>query len=342
MPKKPVQKQTSFSPSPPSTQPPLQPATQPSNKGKTCLKISAIGCAVLIVLCIAAVGFALIYRSAKKRTSLDSLMTGQSKTNKPAIVDSGKTDEEMAKELLASAGTYYNCKYRYTFKYPKDWTLSDMTHESDKVFIYGNGINISFTAHLNKGLTIDQWTNQKKNQYPGILKETRHTNRSDANGILLAYQDPDSLVFFWPEKNHIIEMYASGDNYKNDNPEAYVVGSTLQVNYTSAQCPDTDYQQPAQQQGGVDPNTCLHPNGDVEYWWHSATQAERDCYTVKYGTPSFLQQPQPTTPPQQTGGIDPNTCMHPNGDVWIWWNDATPAEQECFMLKYPESPFFKQ
>jgi len=271
------------------------------------------------------------------------LENGSGTSSKDKTTTSGKTDEEIAEELIASAKTYYNCKYLYTFKYPTDWVVSDGTHESDKVFVYTKGINMTFTAHLNEGLTIDQWTNKKKSQYPGSLKETRYTDRSDTNGILLAYQDPDSLVFFWPYGNHIMEMYASGDNYRNDHPEAYVVGSTLQVNYTSAQCPTTTYQQP-QQQGGVDPATCLHPNGDVEYWWYSASQAERDCFTAKYGAPSLLQQPQaqPTTPPQPQGGVDPSTCQHPNGDVWIWWNDASPAEQDCFMLKYPESPFFRQ
>lgn len=215
-------------------------------------------------------------------------------------------EDKTTKDLAANAKTYYNCKYRYTLKYPEHWAISDSTHESDKVFLYNDDVQITFTAHLNEGLTINQWTEKKKNQYPGTLKETRQTNRTDANGILLAYQDPESLVFFWPEGNHIMEMHATGKGYRNDHPGAYVVGSSLQISQTLTQCPATIYQQP----------------------------------TVPYIQPTSPPL-QPTTPPQQTT-VDPNTCQHPNGDVWLWWNDATPEEQECFMLKYPDSPFFRQ
>lgn len=43
-----------------------------------------------------------------------------------------------------------------------------------------------------------------------------------------------------------------------------------------------------------------------------------------------------------TRKIDPKTCLHPNGDVENWWNTATKAEKNCFIIKYPRSPFLAQ
>jgi len=227
-------------------------------------------------------------------------LKGATQTTNHNPTDSNLTPEQQVKELLKTAKTYYNCTYKYTFEYPSSWACSDGTNSSDQVFTYGKGINITFTSYPASGLTLSQFSQQRISVTDGTPTQQQETQRQDSQGYLVAFENPDSASFYWLQANSFIEMTISGDNYSQENPEAYVVASTLQLNQDLAQCPQV-YQQPTQapiptqpppppQQSAVDPANCTHPNGDVEYWWNNASQAEQDCFILKYPESPFLRQ----------------------------------------------------
>ena len=254
-----------------------------------------------------------------------------------------QADDEKVNALLEDAKEYYNCKYNYTFKYPDTWTISDETHESDKVFVYGNEISFSFSALPSSQYpSLDAYINQRLSEIEGKVKVKELTNREDFNGTLIGLTNPEALLLIWPYNNYFMEMYGSGKKYANDNPESYLVGTSLNVNQNLSQCLGGTPSEQVTSTGGVDPDTCQHPNGDVEYWWYSAPQSARDCYIARYGQlPPFLQS-SPTAAPTKKLTVDPNTCQHPNGDVEYWWNQATEAEKECFRVRNPNAPILQR
>jgi hypothetical protein len=71
---------------------------------------------------------------------------------------------------------------------------------------------------------------------------------------------------------------------------------------------------------------CDHPNGDVEYWWYDATEAQKACYISESGYPPFWQ-----------GGI----CDIPNGDVESWWCSTDEDTRLCY-IDYYGLPWFME
>jgi cbb3-type cytochrome oxidase subunit 3 len=213
-----------------------------------------------------------------------------------------KAEEEKINALLKNAKEYYNCKYYYTFKYPESWTISDETHYSDKVFVYGNDISFSFSAAATSDFpSLDAYLNQRMAEIGGKVDSKELTKREDFNGTLVALSDPEAILLVWPQNEYFMEMYGSGKNYANNNPEAYLVGTNLLIKQTLPQCSqqvsepvtvpvETAPLQAAPAPITVDPETCQHPNGDVEYWWDAASEAERECFRVRYPDAPFLKR----------------------------------------------------
>jgi len=249
--------------------------------------------------------------------------------------------ERIAKELEDDGEFYFNCKHSYNFRYPKNWLLTDYTEDTDKTTVYKKGISISFTAFENEqNLNLEEWVDKQIQQIPGKVYEKEKIKQSGIDAFTVIFENPDVHATFWQEKDYFLQMLLSGENISQLDPEAGAIILTLKAGEGLPRC--QTYSESQTTSGTVDPQTCSHPNGDVEYWWYSAPQSARDCYVARYGQmPPFLQQAQqPAAPAKST--VDPNTCQHPNGDVEYWWNQASEAERECFRLRNPDAPILRK
>lgn len=42
--------------------------------------------------------------------------------------------------------------------------------------------------------------------------------------------------------------------------------------------------------GSSHPDPCTYPDGDINVWWHTASQKQKDCYIAQHGLPNFKKE----------------------------------------------------
>ncbi|MBN2016293.1 hypothetical protein JW766_05695 [Candidatus Dojkabacteria bacterium] len=87
----------------------------------------------------------------------------------------------------------------------------------------------------------------------------------------------------------------------------------------------------------LEENTSLkkYPTGDVETWWWTATDEQRQNYIEKNGYPSFLygytwDQDAWANPDWYSSDV----CTFPNGDVETWWYSVSEDMRNCYTYLY--------
>jgi|GEM_PF-1581731 len=186
---------------------------------------------------------------------------------------------------------YWNCKHRYTLTYPTAWSNNGMTFDSNVVILKGSQSQIRIEAvPIAVAETLQGFAQKRAAKIEGnqVWVESIDWN-GEATVFQVTYRNPDSMVLYWLAGDYGMELKAFGSGYNGEYDNIQKTIATLDPNITIPQCSaslskTSEYKTP---KASAKSKKCSHPNGDVEYWWDSASAAEKQCFIDEYGEPSF-------------------------------------------------------
>ncbi|MBD3244932.1 MAG: hypothetical protein GF335_02985 [Candidatus Moranbacteria bacterium] len=187
-------------------------------------------------------------------------------------------------------------------------------------------VNVNAFYNSNN-LTLDRFADQRIKLISGQLINSLEKFRSGARIKAYSYQNPKILLLFWQNGSYNLELKITGsgiarderamgkflaainfydpdiascsnvgnNNYQPQNYNVYHENYDTDIdNYDAGgDVPYCDYENDPDcwPQGEFpdefDCDNWQHPNGDIQYWWDSVSDEERDCYIDKYGNPDL-------------------------------------------------------
>jgi hypothetical protein len=186
--------------------------------------------------------------------------------------------------FASNSDYYYNCKYRYMINYPTSWSTENATSNSIQVFFIGPSAKVKVESlGLIPGQSLNSFADERTSLMEGNLA---FSETIDWDGTLVVrswFTHPDSQSMHWIAGSRGMELMAFGTGYNSQFTKIENMLGTLLINSTPSECSSSSASSSSSQ--SFDCSSWNHPNGDIEYWWDTVTEAERQCYISKYGYP---------------------------------------------------------
>jgi hypothetical protein len=189
---------------------------------------------------------------------------------------------------------YWNCKHSYTLNYPTAWSNNGMTSSSNVVILKGNGVQVRVEAvSIPAAKTLQEFAEERAAKISGVEAWQEVVDWGNGTTVFrVTYTNPDSAALWWiANSGYGMELKTVGDGYNNSYTTIQSLIATLDPNsqYIGQHCGSSASGTSKTVAPVQNSSDCSFPNGDVEYWWDSASAAEKQCYVDKYGAPPFYE-----------------------------------------------------
>jgi hypothetical protein len=189
---------------------------------------------------------------------------------------------------------YWNCKHSYTVNYPTAWSNNGMTSSSNTAILKGNKIQVQLEAiSIPVAKTLQEFAEERAKKISGDKAWQEVVDWGNGTTVFrVTYINPSSIALWWiANSGYGMELKAAGSGYDNAYTTIQNLTATLVPNspYIGQHCGSSSSGSANTSSQAKISSDCSFPNGDVEYWWDSASAAEKQCYVDKYGAPSFYE-----------------------------------------------------
>ena len=130
---------------------------------------------------------------------------------------------------------YWNCKYRYSLYYPKNWKVVMADINSDKTLFQGEKINVSVEA-MSSGLSLEQFATNQKDKIGGNVISSRNMSRYNKQLIAYEIDNPPTALIYWQEEDLIMEFKINGTSYGQNLSIIQNMIATLIFNQQDKNC----------------------------------------------------------------------------------------------------------